>query len=131
VAGSVLFRQPDYEAVIDAMQAEWRSEFEEHRGHRTSGRLKVAKWTQEQAVAFECAREGLTDMMGTYSAKIAEEEGKPDPDRAALTGLENELARLAFERSELTITNDERLATVRRQYGALIRRFWTLIRANR
>ena len=66
-------------------------------------------------------------MMGTYSAKIAEEEGKPDPDRAALTGLENELARLAFERSELTITNDERLATVRRQYGALIRRFWTLI----
>ena len=96
-----------------------------------AGDFKMAKWTQEQAVAFECARECITDMMGICSAKIAEEEGKTDPDRAVLTELENELTRLAFERSSLTITNDERLATVRRQYGALIRRFWTLIRANR
>ena len=101
----------------------WRSEFEEHRGHRTSGRLKVAKWTQEQAVAFECARECITDMMGICSAKIAEEEGKTDPDRAVLTELENELTRLARERSSLTITDDERITTVRRQYGEVIRRF--------
>lgn len=83
----------------------------------------MAKWTQEQAVAFECARECITDMMGICSAKIAEEEGKTNPDRAVLTELENELTRLAFERSSLTITDDERIATVRRQYGDVIRRF--------
>ena len=83
----------------------------------------MAKWTQEQAVAFECARECITDMMGIYSTKIAEEEGKTDPDRAVLTELENELTRLARERSSLTITDDERIATVRRQYGEVIRRF--------
>ena len=83
----------------------------------------MAKWTQEQAVAFECARECITDMMGIRSTKIAEEEGKTDPDRAVLTELENELTRLARERSSLTITDDERIATVRRQYGEVIRRF--------
>ena len=36
----------------------------------------MAKWTQEQAVAFECARECITDMMGICSAKIAAEEGR-------------------------------------------------------
>ncbi len=90
----------------------------------------MAKWTQEQAVAFECARECITDMMGICSAKIAEEEGKTDPDRAVLTELENELTRLAFERSSLTITDDERIATVRRQYGEVIRRFRTFVRID-
>ena len=37
----------------------------------------MAKWTQEQAVAFECARECITDMMGICSTKIAEEEARP------------------------------------------------------
>lgn len=88
-----------------------------------AGDFKMAKWTQEQAVAFECARECITDMMGICSTKIAEEEGKTDPDRAVLTELENELTRLARERSSLTITDDERIATVRRQYGEVIRCF--------
>ncbi|WP_339584685.1 hypothetical protein [Aquabacterium sp. G14] len=88
-----------------------------------AGDFKMAKWTQEQAVAFECARECITDMMGICSAKIAEEECKTDPDRAVLTELENELTRLARERSSLTITDDERIATVRRQYGEVIRCF--------
>lgn len=90
----------------------------------------MAKWTQEQAVAFECARECITDMMGICSTKIAEEEGKTDPDRAVLTELENELTRLAFERSSLTITDDERIATVRRQYGEVIRCFRTFVRID-
>ena len=46
----------------------------------------MAKWTQEQAVAFECARECITDMMGICSAKIAEEEGKTDEEKANGSG---------------------------------------------
>ena len=73
----------------------------------------MAKWTQEQAVAFECARECITDMMGICSAKIAAEEGKTDPDRAALTELENELTRLARERSSFRAVVASRLSALR------------------
>ncbi len=38
------------------------------------------KWTQDEAIAFECARECITDFMGLYYTAIADEEEKPAPN---------------------------------------------------
>lgn len=83
----------------------------------------MAKWTQDQAVAFECARECITDMMGICTAKIDEEEGRASPDAARLAELEQELSGLAKERSSLTINDDDRVATIRTVYGSQIRAY--------
>lgn len=41
------------------------------------------KWTQDQAIAFECALECITDLMGICSTAIADEVSQPMPGRGA------------------------------------------------
>jgi hypothetical protein len=79
------------------------------------------KWTQEEAIAFECAREVITDMMAICSADIDEEECKHSPDLERLALLETELARLADERAALTVSDQDEVARVRKEYGAKVR----------
>lgn len=81
----------------------------------------MTQWTQEQSVAFEAARECVTDMMGICSAAIAAEEAKPIPDAQRLAELEAELTRLTRERACLSIHDDVRIAGIRAAYGARIR----------
>ena len=81
----------------------------------------MPKWTQDQAIAFEAARECITDMMGICSAAIAAEESCAHPDPARLADLEAELTRLAAERAVLTVLDEERVAAVRGTYGPRIR----------
>lgn len=88
---------------------------------RTRGRPDMAKWTQDQAVAFEAARECLTDMMSICSAAIEAEEAKASPDPVRLTQLEQDLADLARERAALTVHDEARIAVIRSEYGARIR----------
>ena len=61
------------------------------------------KWTQDEAVAFECARECITDLMGICSTAIADEEAEAQPNVDRLDELENELVELARERAALTV----------------------------
>lgn len=81
----------------------------------------MARWTQDQAVSFEAARECLTDMMGICSAAIADEESKASPDAKRLAQLEGELSSLAQERLSLTIEDAERTEAIRKTYGAFVR----------
>jgi hypothetical protein len=83
--------------------------------------MNKPKWTQDEAVAFECARECITDMMGICSTAIADEEGQPAPDAVRLAGLEKNLAELARERAALTVADQDKIATIRREYGAQVR----------
>lgn len=85
--------------------------------------MNMVKWTQEQAVAFECARECITDMMGICSGKIADEEGRAAPDSVRLASLERELSELARERASLTIHDDDKVAKIRSEYGSKIRQY--------
>lgn len=85
--------------------------------------MNMVKWTQDQAVAFECARECITDMMGICSAKISDEEGRAAPDSVRLALLEQELSELAQERAALTIHDDDRVAKIRSEYGSKIRQY--------
>ena len=83
--------------------------------------MNKPKWTQDEAVAFECARECITDMMGICSTAIADEESQPAPDAVRLAGLEKNLADLARERAALTVADQDKIATIRREYGAQVR----------
>lgn len=76
---------------------------------------------QEEAVAFECARECISDMMAIYTGRIAEEEAKPQPDRKRINVLETELHRLARERSELRLHDHTHVTRVMDEYGAAVR----------
>lgn len=81
------------------------------------------RWTQDQAIAFECARECITDLMGICSTAIADEEAMPARNSGRIQELEKELARLAAERSALTITDQQKIELIRREYGAQVRAY--------
>lgn len=83
--------------------------------------MKKPKWTQDEAIAFECARECITHMIALCSEAIADEEAKGKPDNDRLSTLEARLSELAKERRELTITDQGRIAVIRTEYGAHIR----------
>ncbi len=40
----------------------------------------MTEWTQQEAVAYECARECITDMMAICTDQIADESRKDAPD---------------------------------------------------
>jgi hypothetical protein len=79
------------------------------------------KWTEDEAIAFECARETITDMMAICSRKIAQEQEKLEPDNEHLALLEAELARLAGERAALHGLDHVEIARIRAYYGAITR----------
>ncbi|MDD5365958.1 MAG: hypothetical protein PHR30_11505 [Gallionellaceae bacterium] len=79
------------------------------------------KWTQDEAVAFECAHETITDLMAIRTSEIADEAAKPMPDAARIAGLRAERSRLARERAGLHWDNHFEIARIRADYGAYIR----------
>lgn len=82
-----------------------------------------ARWTQDEAIAFECARECITDVMGICSAEIAEEEAKTLPSQSRIEALEARLHVLSQERAELSLKDHEKIAMIRAKYGAYIRAY--------
>lgn len=85
--------------------------------------LQPPKWTQEEAIAFEAARECIGEVMAICSAEIFQEEQKAAPDPARIASLEAELAALAKERASLRVHEADNIATVRAIYGARIRAY--------
>ncbi len=78
-------------------------------------------WTQDEAIAFECARECITDLMAILSEKISEEESKPAPSAEHLARLEKESTDFWRERAELSVSSHAEIARIRKNYGALVR----------
>lgn len=79
------------------------------------------KWTQDEAIAFECAREVITDMMAIKTGQIAQEGDKAAPDADRLANLRAERSRLAQERAALHVDDLATVARVRAKYGAIVR----------
>lgn len=80
------------------------------------------RWSQEEAIAFECAREYLSDIMGLYSHKLSDEETRDLPSEDRITWLRAEIARLGELRSQLRVKDHSMVAQVRSAYGELWRR---------
>lgn len=81
----------------------------------------MQKWTQDQAIAFECAREVITDMMALCTLRITEEAAKQAPDADRLAALRADRSKLAQERAALHVTDEAQVARIRTEYGAIVR----------
>ncbi|MCL2716203.1 MAG: hypothetical protein FWD68_16965 [Alphaproteobacteria bacterium] len=81
----------------------------------------MEKWTQDQAIAYECACDCITDLRGILTAQIYEESARPRPDSERLACLQAERSRLFHERAALCVTDDAAVARVRAEYGAWFR----------
>lgn len=78
-------------------------------------------WTQDQAIAFEAARECITEVIAICAAAAEAEASQIKPDAQRLAELGDELQQLARERAGLRIHDDDQVATVRAVYGARVR----------
>lgn len=79
------------------------------------------QWSQDQAIAFECAREAITELMALRSGEISHESSLSEPNEARLDDLRADRARLGRERAALHVGQDAQVARIRADYGILLR----------
>lgn len=83
--------------------------------------MREPLWTQEEAVAFECAREYLSDIIGIYSNELSGQEAPAALGEERASWLQAEIARLVELRRQLRVKDHDQVAKVRSVYGALWR----------
>jgi hypothetical protein len=76
----------------------------------------MEKWTQDEAIAFECARECINHMIAICTGELHE---NPSAERRA--ELVAERSRLAGEQRTLRLKDHAEIARIRTEYGAFIR----------
>lgn len=81
----------------------------------------MQKWTQNEAVAFECAREVITDLRAILTARITEESNKEHPDTERLAELRAERSDCSARGPGLRVKDHAEIARVRAEYGAQVR----------
>ncbi|GHT82472.1 hypothetical protein AGMMS49960_09240 [Betaproteobacteria bacterium] len=89
----------------------------------------IPKWTQDEAIDFECAREVITDLRAILTGQIYEETSKEHPDAEKLERLHAESSRLFRERAGLHVKDQANVARVLAEYGAQVRS-WRAERAE-
>ena len=78
-------------------------------------------WTQDEAIAFEVAREAINHVMSICTSEIADEKRKADPDAAIVARLEARITSLHQERTALRLKDHAEIARIRKEYGAVVR----------
>ena len=78
-------------------------------------------WTQDEAIAFECAKEAIGHLIAIQSNEIYKESQKENPDVSRIEMLDKRQTELVRERKSLRIQDQEKIAKVRVEYGAIIR----------
>jgi hypothetical protein len=82
---------------------------------------KYPLWTQEEAIAYECAQEVLTDLSAICTTRIYDERLKASPDLSLIDALRTKQKLLRQQRENLTVGNQEEIAEIRRECGAEVR----------
>ena len=97
----------------------------ESHGTRPVGNVPASgpRWTQEEAIAFEVAKECIGHWLTVYSGEIADEEKKPAPSAERLDRLEAEVSRLSRERASFHVQDHVEVERVTAHYGALVRAY--------
>ncbi|MFF5706657.1 hypothetical protein ACFY7H_29855 [Streptomyces sp. NPDC012794] len=83
--------------------------------------LEPYAWSNEETAAYEAAIEAVNGAVGAYSALIAAERSKPEPDEEVIRSARAARARLAKEREGLRSTDHEQIAAARQRYARLAR----------
>jgi len=81
----------------------------------------MQQWTQDEAIAYECACEAITHLRAILTGEIAKEAKKSCPDKQRLNELYAERSQLFRERAALHVTDQAKISQVRTRYGARIR----------
>jgi len=81
----------------------------------------MQQWTQDEAIAYECACEAITHLRAILTGEIAKESRKSHPDEQRLKDLYAERSQLFRERAELHVTDQAKISRIRADYGARIR----------
>ncbi|WP_329453228.1 hypothetical protein OG894_42325 (plasmid) [Streptomyces sp. NBC_01724] len=81
--------------------------------------LEPYEWSNEETAAYEAAIEAVNGTVGAYSALIAAEEAKPEPDVAVIEDARAAQTRLAREREALRSGEREQIAAARQHYAQL------------
>lgn len=90
----------------------------------------MQNWTQDEAIAFECARECITHMIAICTGELHENpsnERHPSNERRAELVAERD--RLAKEQRTLRLKDHAEIARIRSEYGSLIRAWGEKIQA--
>ena len=80
-----------------------------------------AKWTQEEAIAFACARDYVAELQAVYAIALDQLQSLPDVPDEDVTWLLAELLALRERRLKLTVDSHLETAEIRRSFDALIR----------
>ncbi|MGI5484985.1 hypothetical protein [Streptomyces lavendofoliae] len=83
--------------------------------------LEQHDWSNEETAAYEAAIEAVNGAVGAYSALIAAERRKPEPDQSVIDEALAARARLAREREGLRSTDSQQIAEARARYAQLAR----------
>jgi hypothetical protein len=78
-------------------------------------------WSQEDAVAYEVARECITRMMAIRTSWIAEEQRQAEPNPAKLEVWRRERFQYATELADLDVRDRMKSERICEFYGAQIR----------
>jgi hypothetical protein len=81
----------------------------------------MVTWTQDESVAFECARETITDLMSVFSRQINELQDAASTDKKTLSVLTEQLLKLAAERRNLHVSDHGEISRICHEYGSLVR----------
>jgi hypothetical protein len=90
-------------------------------GKPMTDRLEPYRWSNEQTAAYEAAIEAVNGAVGAYSALIAAEEAKAEPDPEVIAQAHAAQGRLARERENLRSEDTEQIAAARAHYARLAR----------
>lgn len=80
----------------------------------------MENWTQDEAIAFECARECITHMIAICTGELHD-----DPSDERRAELVAERGRLLGEQRTLRLKDHAEIARIRTEYGAAIRQAGT------
>lgn len=80
-------------------------------------------WTQEESIAFECAKEVMNDIIGICSCLLGVEQKKASPNLSRMAELEQKRYDLLKERDAICWNDTAKIAHIRREYGAKIRAY--------
>ncbi|MDR2637262.1 MAG: hypothetical protein LBB55_02910 [Zoogloeaceae bacterium] len=81
----------------------------------------MAEWTQDEAIAYEVAREDILHYMSILTEDIHAEKSKAMPDETRIKVLHEEQSCLQDKLRILSVHDHEEIARVRKKYGALVR----------
>lgn len=83
--------------------------------------LGKSTWSEEEGVSYEVALDIVNEVVGAYSGLIGREEAAPSPDAAKIANWRQAKLAWAQKRRELSPTDPQAVASVRREAAYLLR----------